>query len=93
MIQAVVTKEFDVVPEFLCDSCMKPITDIGMAMMVWFAKLDRSGQRSPLYICHKGKCDKKIRAIHTAEQDISGGWHELSYGFQLFLESARERQR
>lgn len=63
---------------------MEPITDIEMAMAIWFEAIDRAGQSTNLFIVHKGECDKRLTASKGG--DIDGGWHELEYSLELIGE-------
>lgn len=64
--------------EILCDYCSQPITNIGLAMVIWVDPAGwRMGQQGDLaepVVIHKGRCDQE-----TFEKcGLNAPWSELS---------------
>lgn len=63
-------------PAFICDACRKQV--IGQGNIVWMRRyIDRQPQSSPLYVAHKGDCDRRIEAALEQRYTAADGWTSL----------------
>lgn len=62
-------------PRFICDACGRTIDDYRNALYFWTKDWNKVGDRVPMYLAHKGDCDRAL------EYKLSGttymSWGEM----------------
>ncbi len=85
MIRMAQLRDGDIaMPQLVCDICMEPVLDVGMAMVVWFRDLE-VGDTEMAFVVHKCECDWKLQAAMGAR----GRFHDIPRALELLLEAGR----
>lgn len=64
MLKSIITDKCGTAPVILCDNCHRPITDVKLALALWFdsAPFAEAGKIFDVLHVHKGVCDRQIVA-------------------------------
>lgn len=72
-------------PAFVCDTCRKQV--VGEGNVTWCVKVvGKGGQRqhSPLFVSHKGRCDKALETWLGVQYSLDDDWINLSEEIGVF---------
>lgn len=67
-------------PAFICDACREQVVDQGI--VTWATTIVRDGapgphQQSPIYVAHKGRCDRAVKLWIDQHYPAADGWIDL----------------
>ncbi|GAA0969921.1 hypothetical protein GCM10009555_017930 [Acrocarpospora macrocephala] len=69
-------------PEFICDTCRKQVTASGNLL---YARRTDPRQTSPVFVAHKGACDRALTKWLGTAYPEADGWHHSWEEIQFFL--------
>lgn len=64
-------------PAFICDACREQV--VGRGNILWASRIAKGVSRgsSPLFVAHKGRCDRAVKKLMEGMYPFDDGWLEL----------------
>lgn len=70
-------------PAFICDTCRQQVVNSGN--VVYALRLEPRRESSPLFVAHKGVCDRALESRLAERYPLDEGWTELWEELGVFV--------